>query len=247
MIPRVFNLVKIDRGMGVIIWVSTSCPHYQLKLFQPKLYLSLCFTTENCVLLIISRNSANKAVVSNSPTTPDAMMTPKRKLFWCLISNVFILTVVIVLIVVFRDPDSKYFRWGPHDDLIVVSVKINTLSKYFTLVAIIVSVKIVEVLVHEIGMPVLGFSVYNPDKKIITDFTKNKLQFYANAMFMVSSIRQVLLVVVSVTQIDIALISCCISEITAIFTVRLLLNEKKFVKTDEKKEEQEEDVFLLYS
>ena len=28
-------------------------------------------------------------------------------------------------------------------------------------------------------MPVLGFSIYNPDKKVITEFTKNELQFYA--------------------------------------------------------------------
>jgi hypothetical protein len=77
-------------------------------------------------------------------------------------------------------------------------------------------------------MPILGFNVYNPDKKNIPDFSKNELQLLANSMYMISSIRAILMVVVSVTQIDIALWTVLSSEITSFFTIRMLLNEKTF-------------------
>ena len=85
-----------------------------------------------------------------------------------------------------------------------------------------------EVLVNELGSPILGFRVYNPDCKVITDFTKNELNVLANAMWFVNSFRRVLMVVVSVTQVDLAFAGMLISEIVSIFTVRILLNEKKF-------------------
>lgn len=85
-----------------------------------------------------------------------------------------------------------------------------------------------EVFVNEIGSPVLGFNVYNPDKKVITDFTKNELNFLANAMWLTNGVRSVFSVVASVSQIDLALCSVFISELASIITVRLLLNEKEF-------------------
>ena len=77
-------------------------------------------------------------------------------------------------------------------------------------------------------MPVVGFNIYNPDKKVITEFTKNELQFFGNMMFLTSSLRYIFEVMITITQIDIAIYSVIISEITTIFTIRMLLNEKRF-------------------
>ena len=71
--------------------------------------------------------------------------------------------------------DSKYFRYGPHDDLILVSVKINTYSKYYLLLFIISILGFTEVMIEDLGLPILTFNIYNPDKHIITDFSKNEL------------------------------------------------------------------------
>ncbi len=56
----------------------------------------------------------------------------------------------------------------------------------------------------------------------------NELNFLANTMYFVNGLRGVCMVVISISQIDIALISVIVSEITSIWTVRLLLNEKTF-------------------
>ena len=80
----------------------------------------------------------------------------------------------------------------------------------------------------------LSFNVYNPDKKIISEFTKNELNFLSNAMFIVSSTREVFITVISITQLDLALVTVIIKELASIITIRLLLNEKKFIPNSDK-------------
>lgn len=121
-----------------------------------------------------------------------------------------------------------YFRFGPHPDLVLVSVSLHTWGRWWAAMGIIGVLRVGEVFVNEIGSPVLGFNVYNPDKKVITDFTKNELNFLANAMWLTNGVRSVFSVVASVSQIDLALCSVFISELASIITVRLLLNEKEF-------------------
>ena len=159
-------------------------------------------------------------------------MKAKTKLKYCVTGNILLL-VVIVIIITHYQHESKYFRFGPSNDLIVISVNINTNNRYLILLLIISLVKITKVVVEEIGMPVIGFSIYNPDKKVITEFTKNELQFYGNTMYLTSSLRYIFEVMVTITQIDIAIYSVIISEITTIFTIRLLLNEKRFPKNED--------------
>ena len=83
-----------------------------------------------------------------------------------------------------------------------------------------------QVIITEIAHPILHFSIYNPDKKEIIDFTKNELQFYANSMYMVDSIRNALMIMITISQVDIAVFGAIVSEIAGIFTVRKLLDEK---------------------
>ena len=156
-------------------------------------------------------------------------MKAKTKLTYCVAGNILLLVVIVIIITHFQH-ESKYFRFGPSNDLIVISVNINTNNKYLTLLFIISLVKIIKVVVEEIGMPVVGFNIYNPDKKVITEFTKNELQFFGNMMFLTSSLRYIFEVMITITQLDIAIYSVIISEITTIFTIRLLLNEKRFTK-----------------
>ncbi len=82
-------------------------------------------------------------------------------------------------------------------------------------------------------MPILGFNVYNPDKKIITEFGKNELQFFANTMFMISSVRDIFMVLLTISQVDVALWSVFIREFASFFTIRMLLNEKTFAELEE--------------
>ena len=129
-------------------------------------------------------------------------MKAKTKLKYCVIGNILLFVVIVTIITHFQQ-ESKYFRFGPSNDLIVISVNINTNNRYLILLFIISLVKIIKVVVEEIGMPVVGFNIYNPDKKVITEFTKNELQFFGNMMFLTSSLRYIFEVMITITQIDI--------------------------------------------
>jgi len=165
----------------------------------------------------------------------------KSKVIACIIGNYITAALVTIVVIVFRDPKGSYFRFGPSNDLLVISILIDTWVKWVLTIAFIGVIKGCEVLVNELGSPILGFRVYNPDCKIITDFTKNELNFLANAMWFVNNFRSILMTVVSITQIDLALAGMVISELVFIGTVRILLNEKKFIKKIDNAEQVEGD------
>ena len=154
-------------------------------------------------------------------------MTPLQKVRYCLIANIGLLFIITVVIIVCAE-DSKYFRFGPNKDFIIISVPIYNYYRYFLLLTGITIMNITKVIISEIGEPVMVFNVYNPDKKVITDFTKFQLKFYANTMFMISNTRRVFDTMITVTQIDIALFAVLIEQLTSLVTVTLLVNEKTF-------------------
>ena len=133
-------------------------------------------------------------------------------------------------IILLNDNTSKYFRWGWNDDLILISIPINTQKRYLYTILFISIMRISHVIIGEIAHPIIGFNIYNPDKKEITEFSKIELQMYGNLMYLIEGFKNILTVMLSVTQIDIALISMLVSEITSIYTINMLLSEKKFIK-----------------
>ena len=154
-------------------------------------------------------------------------MTPKTKIQLALGANIFLLSLIVLLMLTFAT-DSPYFRMGPHNDLILVSVNINTYSKYYGLLIVIAIIEISAVLIEDLGLPILTFNIYNPDKHIITDFTKNELQIYGNLMFLINNLRYIFQIMVTITQIDIAVFSVLTAQLTGIITIRYLLNEKQY-------------------
>ena len=154
-------------------------------------------------------------------------MTPLKKVQVCLGLNVALLSIIISS-VISLGKKSKYFRMGWSDDFVLVGVRIDTELKYMMLVCLIAVMNAIKVIVSELGEPVLIFNVYNPDKKIVTDFTRVELLLYANLFFFVSNTRRVFDVLITVTQFDVALISIVIEQLISMGTVYLLVREKRF-------------------
>jgi hypothetical protein len=167
-------------------------------------------------------------------------MNENKKVKLCFILNLILLIIVIVLNIIFASDTNKYLRFGPNNDLIVISVKIDTFEKYIGLLITISIIKITKALIDEYGGPVLDFTIYNPDKKIITEFYKNELYLLANFMYLISDLRYIFQLMATISQIDIALYGTLMSFIGSLITSRLLLNEKVFIKNNEEKNEIEE-------
>jgi len=159
--------------------------------------------------------------------------TEKKRLLACTIANGCTLLVVIVLVLFFKKPENEYIRFGPDETLVVVGIHVNTVTRYVLVVIIICALRVVETVVHELGFPILNFAVYDPEKRIIHGISKNELQFFSNMMWLFSNLRQVMMIVIAVTQVDIAIISVLCSELTSIYTIRLLLNKKMYLHLDD--------------
>ena len=124
--------------------------------------------------------------------------------------------------------DMTYFRFGPHETLIILSVSINTWSRWFMLVGFLSVMGLADVLTEELANPVLNFTIYNPDKTRIEEFDKNELQALANLTYFTSSVKRLVLMLVQISQFDLAIIHIMVTEVATIFTIRSLLNEKQF-------------------
>ena len=163
-------------------------------------------------------------------------MDNKSKLRWCSIIYSIFLLIIIGIVFYFQSYD-KYFRLGipksNEEPLIVLSIKIDNYYKYSCVLFLIACIRIIKVGVSEIADPVLSFTIYNPDKKNIKDFSKNELQFYANLLYFIDNIRYIFTLMITITQIDLALFSVLVGDITTLFTIRMLLNEKTFDKLEE--------------
>lgn len=163
-----------------------------------------------------------------------------NKIRICLLLNIFLLFFISSFVTNFAG-ESKYFRFGPNQDFIFISVPIDNYNRYSLLLILIFFNDVIKVLISEIGEPILVFNVYNPDKLIITDFTKYQLLFYSNSMFFISNIRRIFEILISITQIDIALFSIINEQIVCTFAIYFLVNEKKFSREEDTIELNNED------
>ena len=155
----------------------------------------------------------------------------RKKLYFCILGNGISLIIVLSLILSTK-ADGTYWNIGPNDNLIIVSVLINSWLKYTLLLFVITTINVIKVWSEDIGMPILGFNIYNPDKKLITDFGRLELQFMANLMFMIGSVRELFLILVTISQVDVALFDVVVKNITSFYTIRMLLFEKEFILSD---------------
>lgn len=154
-------------------------------------------------------------------------MNRKRRSIICLVCNVILLLIVMIPVVLFAG-ESSYYRFGPQEDLYVISIPITTSTSYILVCCVLMVVSATKIVIEDIGTPLLAFSIYNPDQKVIEGFTSFELQFFANAMFSTTNLRILILMVVSITQFDLALISLFSESVATFFVIRYLTQDKTF-------------------
>ena len=167
-------------------------------------------------------------------------MTPQQRLKLCIIGQFILLISVVIPIVLLANKQSTYYKFGPNEDLIIISIKINTWLRYGILLIYVFIFRVCKVFITELGMPILSFNIYDPNRKKVKGFTRNELQIQANIMYMLNAIRYALTLQLAIIQIDIALISAIFSELASIPTIYILLKDKEFIKNT--KEELEEEL-----
>lgn len=141
-----------------------------------------------------------------------------------------VLTAVLVITVsiLFQDKDNTYFKIGPHDQLIVISVRIDTMNKYIYLVIITILVTLARAIQSEIGSSVLRYLIYDFKVDEIHDVNRYSLMFYANIIYFFQGLRDVFLILASISQIDVSLVILFTYQIVCFFSIIYLTKDKKF-------------------
>jgi|LauGreStaDraftv2_3_1035109.scaffolds.fasta_scaffold20697_2 hypothetical protein len=151
----------------------------------------------------------------------------------------YVLGVYLVIFAVFigilcttHNSNSKYIRIGPHDDLKIFDIAIDTWGKYALFQIFLLAISILEIASMDVAIPIFNFRIYDPDLKVITDFTKFELQAYNASINFLASIRNILMVVASVSQIDLAILKAAYFQVLSIWIANYLLSKKSFGTSD---------------
>ena len=62
-----------------------------------------------------------------------------------------------------------------------------------------------------------------------------------NSMYLIEGFKRVLMIVISITQVDFAMFTVLFGNIASVFTIRMILNEKQFTKSPNTKYQKQED------
>jgi hypothetical protein len=154
-------------------------------------------------------------------------MFTKQSLKYCICANILVLAILISIIIILGH-DNPYLRIGPNVDLIILGIRIDTWIKYFILQVFVAINEILDVSLTEIGYPFLTLQVYDTDKKEIHDFTRVELQLYTNIYYIIGSVRYVFTLLITLSQVDIALLKVIYGESITIYNVRRMLKHKVF-------------------
>ena len=128
----------------------------------------------------------------------------------------------------FENIQSHYLNVGWSNNFVFLSIIINTPLKYFILCTFITVLNMSEIFLNDVAWPIIQFSTYNPYKGVINDFSRFELEVYSNLVFFIQGSKKLVLVLVTLSQIDIAIFSLITSQISASIAINYLLNEKSF-------------------
>lgn len=151
-----------------------------------------------------------------------------RKIQVCIGLN--LLLVILTIIIITTNAEKSLLKIGYSNDLYIIGVQINTFNKYILLHSIIFIIEFCYSIIYEYANPIMYFNVFNVDKKEITEFGKLELQIYAQTLWFLCSLKYAIMIIVSITQLDIAIAKVIYNEIAVAIVIRVLLNGKTFTK-----------------
>jgi len=157
-------------------------------------------------------------------------MKLKQQLKLCIAGSAVLTIITLIFTTIFAE-EKGWFSFGPSSHLSIAGVIIDTREKYSLLIFSIVLNSVIDTLVSEFAQPILGFNIYNPDKKLITDFkSKRELQLLATLYWSFNNVRTIFTNLVSITQVDLALIKWVVLEMTGVYTINIILSKKRFAE-----------------
>lgn len=153
----------------------------------------------------------------------------RNRIFVAFYGNIVVAFMVICIVLTFNDGSSPYLRFGWNDNLSVLGVKINTGAKYFCLSLVLGVFEVLDVFINDTIYPYINNNVRDNNVREIKEFTKYETRLITNGSFFISDIKYSLYIMISISQIDIALIKVLIGGLACILTTNMQLSGKTFM------------------
>jgi hypothetical protein len=146
----------------------------------------------------------------------------------CLILNVVLLFIIIFVIASQDNTGDSYIRLGPGQSLTIMAFHIDTWRRWFLTVVALSLFEMIDAFISETAMNTVYNNIYNISIETITTFSsKTQLQTYAQLMYGINALRYILMIKISVTQIDFAIINILVSRLVAVKTIHMYIMNKK--------------------
>lgn len=146
----------------------------------------------------------------------------------CIFINTIALGVAIMLSIA-GSSQSTWFSFGWSDKLFVLSIPVNTLSRYVIVLAVFGFMSFSKVIDESSATPILWFALFD-QSNIVYDLTRFEVCVYTWLTFTTSRLRDLLLIMVSISQIDLGLF-CIASALFGLIIISIILTHNKEFKS----------------
>lgn len=155
----------------------------------------------------------------------------RGKLTTCVKINIF--TIILGVLICLKNADFSQLKLGPRDDLYAIGVQLNTIPLYVGFALYLMMIQVSLLITEEFALPTIEFSVYNPRCEIIEFLDEWELKLLSIFVFITKGILKALKIILAVESIDSIILLFLSEEITTMYTVSILLKQKKFTKISE--------------
>ena len=149
-----------------------------------------------------------------------------------LLANTLILTAIIAIVCYMNDGTTDYFHIGWNDSLKFITCSINTSGRYFVLMLTLALMKVIETYTYEYVNPRLANPIYVYPERPELIFGRYEFQFYANLNWLIQGVKRKLMLFIAISQIDVALVTVLVSQVTSIYTIQQIIKNKQFPENE---------------
>lgn len=135
-------------------------------------------------------------------------------------------TVLVIILVSVAGGESKFFRVGPQDDLWVLSVQVSDGGTYALVIFGLAVLSFLDVMHYDYIQPYMAQQIYFSGPLRGWEGEKNRLKAYATADSSMANLRYLFLILLAVTQVDLALFQWLFKETLAFFVLSFKVGKK---------------------
>lgn len=155
-------------------------------------------------------------------------MENRRPLIWSIVLMGACTVLVFVVAGILGEGSGGYWNVGPHDSLMLLGTRINTVLRYTMLLCFITVMAAAQMYASEYGTTILMREVYNSASgHVIVGFSsKAELRALSSLFYLLNSVFYAFSIMLVVAQVDLAMIAVCAKELIGIYTFASYLENK---------------------